>query len=239
MYQVFQYLPYLCIDLNVYTLRNVFNFSEILVYFSLIAFTILFALRLDGTIEFSYWIVFFPLWIWKIVVFTGAFIGIRAWWKQPAIGYESFPADNDRLALVLGRRGRRLRLNSAQMRELRELFALDLDPALGVGFGGSLGDLRDLDMFDVPPQPPPLPDAPAPSSIAPIPSVTPTVSAPITTSALTLGPSSALAHTSSQASTAAAPSSSTWDAHSPSRSQPTPRNTRCLCPLRPAARRHR
>lgn len=196
-------------------------YSEILVYFSLIAFTILFALRLDGTIEFTYWIVFFPLWIWKIVVFTGAFIGVRVWWKQPAIGYDSFPVDNDRLALVLGRRGRRLRLDSAQMRELRELFALDLDPALAGGFGGSLGDLHDFDVFDLPPAA--LPVAPAPPSLVPIPLMQPSLTVPGTTSASTLGPSSVLALTSqASSSSVAAPSASILSSRSPTSSQSHP-----------------
>ncbi|KAG1698547.1 Transmembrane protein 185-like [Nymphon striatum] len=67
-------------------LKNLFqdlNPSKFLVYTSLLIFTLLFALRLDGDIKWSYWAVFLPLWIWKMIVFFGAIIGSYVWWKHP------------------------------------------------------------------------------------------------------------------------------------------------------------
>jgi len=46
-------------------------------------FTALFALRLDGTILWSYWTVFIPIWFWKFMVITGATVGSYVWWRYP------------------------------------------------------------------------------------------------------------------------------------------------------------
>jgi hypothetical protein len=46
------------------------------------AFTALFAMRLDGDIKWSYWLVFSPLWIWKLLVFIGGFVGSIVWIKS-------------------------------------------------------------------------------------------------------------------------------------------------------------
>lgn len=46
-------------------------------------FTTLFALRLDGFIEWSYWTVFIPIWFWKSMVILGATIGSYIWWRHP------------------------------------------------------------------------------------------------------------------------------------------------------------
>lgn len=43
----------------------------------------LLALRLDGTIGISYWLVFGPLWIWKSLVIIGALIGTIIWARNP------------------------------------------------------------------------------------------------------------------------------------------------------------
>jgi len=32
----------------------------------------------------SYWIVFSPLWVWKLIAIIGAVIGGITWWKKPA-----------------------------------------------------------------------------------------------------------------------------------------------------------
>ena len=60
-----------------------FCFSKFLVYGCLLLFTILLALRVDGTITGSYWAVFIPLWIWKFMVFCGAIVGSYMWWRHP------------------------------------------------------------------------------------------------------------------------------------------------------------
>ena len=46
-------------------------------------FTALFALRLDGTVLWSYWTVFIPIWFWKFMVITGATVGSYVWWRYP------------------------------------------------------------------------------------------------------------------------------------------------------------
>lgn len=44
-------------------------------------FTLLFSLRLDNTLKFSYWIVFTPLWIWKLTALLGMIVGTIVWIK--------------------------------------------------------------------------------------------------------------------------------------------------------------
>lgn len=67
-------------------LKNIFqdfNPSKFLVFTCLLLFSLLFALRLDNTIEWSYWVIFLPIWIWKIFVIAGASLGSYIWWKRP------------------------------------------------------------------------------------------------------------------------------------------------------------
>ena len=42
-----------------------FNASKFVVFSALLAFSLLYTLKLDGEIAVSYWTVFLPLWIWK------------------------------------------------------------------------------------------------------------------------------------------------------------------------------
>lgn len=49
---------------------------------SIFVFSVLFALQLDEHIKISYWLVFLPLFIWKMLVVFGAFIGIFFWCKN-------------------------------------------------------------------------------------------------------------------------------------------------------------
>ncbi|OQV13334.1 Transmembrane protein 185A [Hypsibius exemplaris] len=60
-----------------------FNHSKFVVHLSLFFFVFLFALRLDETITWNYWIVFSPIWIWKCLVFLGAVVGTVVWFKCP------------------------------------------------------------------------------------------------------------------------------------------------------------
>ncbi|XP_014212121.1 transmembrane protein 185B isoform X2 [Copidosoma floridanum] len=46
-------------------------------------FTVLFSLRLENYIEWSYWAVFTPLWFWKSMVILGATVGSYIWWRHP------------------------------------------------------------------------------------------------------------------------------------------------------------
>ena len=68
---------------NLQSLFQEFNLSKFIVYTCLLLFSILFAMRLDGTITISYWAVFLPLWIWKALVVTGAGIGVCVWARNP------------------------------------------------------------------------------------------------------------------------------------------------------------
>lgn len=62
-------------------------FSRFIVYCCLLAFTLLFSLRLDGIISWNYWVVFLPLWIWKLMVINGAVVGSYVWWTHPQYRY--------------------------------------------------------------------------------------------------------------------------------------------------------
>lgn len=58
-------------------------YSKFLVHTCLMVFTALFALRLDGVIQWSYWTVFAPIWFWKFMVIAGATVGSYVWWRCP------------------------------------------------------------------------------------------------------------------------------------------------------------
>ena len=68
---------------NLQTLFQEFNLSKFIVYTCLLMFSVMFALKLDGNLDVSYWAVFMPLWIWKLLVVTGAMIGIVIWARNP------------------------------------------------------------------------------------------------------------------------------------------------------------
>lgn len=57
--------------------------SKFIVHTSLLAFTVLFALRLDGLIDWPFWAIFAPLWIWKGIATLGACIGSIVWCRYP------------------------------------------------------------------------------------------------------------------------------------------------------------
>ncbi|CAG5103165.1 transmembrane protein 185A isoform X1 [Cotesia glomerata] len=69
--------------MNLQTLFQDFNPSKFLVHSCLMIFTALFALRLDGFIEWSYWSIFSPIWLWKGMVILGATVGSYVWWRHP------------------------------------------------------------------------------------------------------------------------------------------------------------
>ncbi|XP_041378408.1 transmembrane protein 185A-like [Gigantopelta aegis] len=60
-----------------------FNPSKCLVFSCLLVFSFLFALRLDSSITWSYWVIFLPVWLWKVMVLFGAGVGCYVWWKNP------------------------------------------------------------------------------------------------------------------------------------------------------------
>lgn len=69
--------------MNLHDLFHEFNPSYFVVYTCLLIFSVLFALRLDGTITISYWLVFLPIWIWKCLVIIGALVGTYVWTRNP------------------------------------------------------------------------------------------------------------------------------------------------------------
>lgn len=58
-------------------------FSKFLVHTCMMIFTILFSLRLDNYIEWNYWSIFTPIWVWKSMVIAGATVGSFVWWRHP------------------------------------------------------------------------------------------------------------------------------------------------------------
>ena len=71
------------VKMNLQSLFQEFNLSKFIVYSCLLIFSMLFALKLDGSINCSYWSVFMPLWIWKGIVVTGGVIGTIVWARNP------------------------------------------------------------------------------------------------------------------------------------------------------------
>lgn len=70
-------------EVNVKNLFQDFNPSKFIVYACLLIFCLLFSLRLDGIILWSFWIIFLPLWIWKALVIVGAIAGSLTFWRNP------------------------------------------------------------------------------------------------------------------------------------------------------------
>lgn len=60
-----------------------FNPSKFLIYACLLLFSVLLPLRLDGIIQWSYWAVFAPIWLWKLLVIVGASVGAGVWARNP------------------------------------------------------------------------------------------------------------------------------------------------------------
>ncbi|KAJ8939329.1 hypothetical protein NQ318_005690 [Aromia moschata] len=69
--------------MNLQTLFQDFNPSKFVVHSCLLVFSTLFALRLDNYIVWSYWTVFTPIWVWKVLVISGATVGSYVWWRYP------------------------------------------------------------------------------------------------------------------------------------------------------------
>ncbi|XP_037117088.1 transmembrane protein 185A isoform X2 [Syngnathus acus] len=69
--------------MNLRGLFQDFNPSKFLIYSCLLLFSVLLSLRLDGVIQWSYWAVFTPIWLWKLLVIIGASVGIGVWARNP------------------------------------------------------------------------------------------------------------------------------------------------------------
>jgi len=70
-------------DINFRSFFQDFNMSKFVVYTSLLIFSMLFALKLDGQIHWSWWSIFTPLFIWKGIAVAGAIVGSFVWWRRP------------------------------------------------------------------------------------------------------------------------------------------------------------
>ncbi|XP_023300063.2 transmembrane protein 185B [Lucilia cuprina] len=69
--------------MNLQSLFRDFNPSKFIVHCSLFTFVTLFALRLDGYIDWPWWAIFTPLWIWKTIAALGATVGAIVWCRYP------------------------------------------------------------------------------------------------------------------------------------------------------------
>ncbi|KAH0630832.1 hypothetical protein JD844_004120 [Phrynosoma platyrhinos] len=57
--------------------------AKFLIYACLLLFSVLLSLRLDDKIQWSYWAVFAPIWLWKLMVIVGASVGTGVWARNP------------------------------------------------------------------------------------------------------------------------------------------------------------
>ncbi|XP_004523969.1 transmembrane protein 185B [Ceratitis capitata] len=69
--------------MNLQSYLKDFNPSKFVVYVSLFIFTCLLAFRWDGQIDWPYWAIFMPLWIWKGIAILGAAVGAIVWCRYP------------------------------------------------------------------------------------------------------------------------------------------------------------
>ncbi|XP_042663394.1 transmembrane protein 185A isoform X3 [Tyto alba] len=69
--------------MNLRGLFQDFNPSKFLIYACLLLFSVLLSLRLDDKIQWSYWAVFAPIWLWKLMVIVGASVGTGVWARNP------------------------------------------------------------------------------------------------------------------------------------------------------------
>ena len=60
-----------------------FNASKFVLFSSLLLFSVLYTLKLDGVIHWTWWTIFLPLWIWKGIAISGACVGSYVWWRRP------------------------------------------------------------------------------------------------------------------------------------------------------------
>ncbi|CAL1545989.1 unnamed protein product [Lymnaea stagnalis] len=86
--------------MNLKNLFQDFNPSKFVVFTCLLVFTVLFSLRLDKSITWSYWFVFLPIWVWKLLVMIGAFIGSSVWLRNPQYRQEASSANQYKAMIV-------------------------------------------------------------------------------------------------------------------------------------------
>ena len=78
-----------------------FEFRRFVIAISLLIFSILFALQRDEYIRINYWLVFLPLFIWKMLVVFGACTGVFFWCKNGERDRLVRRPDNDCRALMI------------------------------------------------------------------------------------------------------------------------------------------
>lgn len=69
--------------MNLLNMLQEFNPSKFIVYNCLLVFAMLFALRLDDTIRIGWFLVFTPLFLWKVLAIFGSSIAIYIWLINP------------------------------------------------------------------------------------------------------------------------------------------------------------
>lgn len=69
--------------MNLQSMFRDFNPGKFIVWVCVATFTALLSLRLDGELDWSYWVVFSPIWLWKGLVVLGALVGNIVWWRNP------------------------------------------------------------------------------------------------------------------------------------------------------------
>ncbi|KAE9416539.1 hypothetical protein Angca_008938 [Angiostrongylus cantonensis] len=76
------------LELSLGFLFRGFNASKFVTYLCLLFFVLLLCLKLDKKIEVGYAIVFLPIWLYNLMVFTGAIVGVISFLARP-------PSPND------------------------------------------------------------------------------------------------------------------------------------------------
>nr|CAG4644063.1 EOG090X087A [Lepidurus arcticus] len=67
--------------MNLFMLIVDCNPGRVLVYTSLLLFSLFLALNLDGVLHWDYWTIFAPLWAWKMSNIFATIMGMYFWWK--------------------------------------------------------------------------------------------------------------------------------------------------------------
>ena len=94
------FLEYLLTLVQYHEYCSLLHFSKFVVYGCLLIFSLLFSLKRDGTITWSYWIIFLALWIWKSLVVIGAVVGSWVWWRHPHYRFELISLPSQPLASI-------------------------------------------------------------------------------------------------------------------------------------------
>ncbi|CAD5218281.1 unnamed protein product [Bursaphelenchus okinawaensis] len=77
------------IELSLRSFLSEFNGSKFVVFFFLLIFSFLCALKLDETLDVSWIIIFGPIWFGEFVVLMGFFVGVVAFCSQPPSRYDN------------------------------------------------------------------------------------------------------------------------------------------------------